>query len=494
MFLEFAVSDKTPKECEADTLVIPAWSEGFPAQLGSIRILIDLWRRGTITGKFEEVKVIYTNTRWQQVVVFGLGERKAGTAERARLCGAALVKTLTQLGSKSVCMVTAKCFAAADAGKLEGLVEGIILAGYRFDTYKTRLPETGPEITWQITAPKELVPEFAAVVYKAEVLAGKVNLARDWVNEPGNCLTPQGWAARVQALAETDALQCQILGRAEMVKAGMGGLLGVARGSDEPPCLIILTYTGAGKAEHLVYIGKGLTFDAGGISLKSDKGMEEMKSDMAGGAAVIAALAAIAELKLPVNVTAIVAATENMPDGAALKPGDVVKICDGTTVEIISTDSEGRLVLADAIAYAKRLEPSAIVDVATLTGACSSALGPFYAGLWSNDQYLCHKIIQAAGISGERFWPMPYDELFFRRMQGQTADLRNSGGREGSPCNAAAFLGSFAHNIPWAHLDIAPNGYADSAQGYTPKGGTGVAVRTLVHLASAWANQKKTAD
>lgn len=270
---------------------------------------------------------------------------------------------------------------------------------------------------------------------------------------------------------------------------GMGALLGVAQGSRQPPKLIRLTYKGGGEGT-LGILGKGITFDSGGISVKPAQGMSEMKGDMAGGAAIIGAMRAIGELKPHINVTGLVPATENLPDGAALKPGDIIKAMNGKTIEIDSTDAEGRLILADTLCYARKLGLSPLVDVATLTGACAVALGPVCTGAFANNQELVDKVIKAGEEAGEKIWQMPMYEEYKELNKSDCADIKNSGGRNGGAITAAQFLAEFSEDTPWVHLDIASTSFAEKEGAYTPKGGTGVTVRTLVNLALALSQER----
>jgi leucyl aminopeptidase len=273
----------------------------------------------------------------------------------------------------------------------------------------------------------------------------------------------------------------------------MEALLGVAKGSSEPPKLITLSYKGdesSGKA--FGFLGKGITFDSGGVSIKPSEGMGEMKGDMAGGAAVMAAVSALARLKPRINVTAIVPATENLPSGSALKPGDILKAMNGKTIEVVSTDAEGRLILADALSYAQKLGLSPLIDLATLTGACRVALGTLYSGLFGNDQDLADKIIRAAERTGERMWQMPMPEEYKEQNKSEIANVKNTGNRYGGAITAALFLAEFVDNTPWVHLDIAGPALSTKESGYTVKGATGVGVRTLVELALSEAEREET--
>jgi leucyl aminopeptidase len=316
------------------------------------------------------------------------------------------------------------------------------------------------------------------------VLAEATNTARDWINEPANYMTPTDLADVAQELARRHGLELTVMDRAQMEKEGMGSLLGVASGSCQPPKMMVLSYRGDKKSSTtLGFVGKGITFDSGGISIKSSDNMAEMKGDMAGAAAVMAAVSAIAQLKLKVNVTAVVPATENLPSGKALKPGDILKAMNGKTIEVVNTDAEGRLILADALGYAVKKGLSPLVDIATLTGACHVALGDVCSGIFGNSQELVDKLVNAGAEAGERLWQMPMYEEYKEQNKSDVADIKNSGGRYGGAITAAQFLSEFADKTPWVHIDIAGTSMTDKERGYLVKGATGVCVRTLVNFA-----------
>jgi leucyl aminopeptidase len=277
-----------------------------------------------------------------------------------------------------------------------------------------------------------------------------------------------------------------------MEAMGMGALLGVAKGSNQPPKLITLSYKGDKRSEKAVgFLGKGITFDSGGISIKPSEGMNEMKDDMAGAATVMTAVVAIAQLKPKINVTAVVPATENLPSGTALKPGDILKAMNGKTIEVVNTDAEGRLILADALSYAQKLGLSSLIDLATLTGACRVALGTLYSGVFSNDQDLADKVLKAAKGTGEKMWQMPMPEEYKEQIKSEIADVKNIGNRYGGAITAALFLAEFAANTPWVHIDIAGTASSTKESGYIVKGATGVGVRTLVELALSEAKSQE---
>src|SRR5439155_5386927 len=327
------------------------------------------------------------------------------------------------------------------------------------------------------------VEELQAAAERGTIMAEAANFARDLSNEPSNVLTPTEFAARAQAMAGEYGLGCRILDRAECEQLGMGSFLGVAKGSAEPPKFIVLTYQGAGEAKPLALIGKGITFDTGGISIKPAAGMEEMKGDMSGGAAVIAAMRAIAQLKPQINVTALVPATENMPVGSATKPGDVLRAMNGKTIEVLNTDAEGRLILADALAYACKLDLTPLVDVATLTGAISVALGDVAYGIFSNNDALTDRVNQASAAAGEKVWRLPMFSEYQDLIKSNVADMKNSGGRGAGSIFAAFFLKEFVVDRPCAHLDIAGADFFDKEKGVIVKGASGIPVRTLINLA-----------
>jgi leucyl aminopeptidase len=308
-------------------------------------------------------------------------------------------------------------------------------------------------------------------------------MARDWVNEPANFMTPSRMAEVAREVAHGYGLEVNVLEREQMLEMGMGALLGVAQGSAEPPKFIILNYRGRNPGEiDVALAGKGITFDSGGISIKRSEGMGDMKADMSGGAAVMAAISAVARIKSEINVTAVVPATENLPSGRALKPGDVLRAMNGKTIEVVSTDAEGRLILADALSYVKKLNAKSIIDVATLTGACRIALGNVCSGAFGNNQQLMNRLISSGTKAGECMWQMPMNEEYKEQNSSDIADIKNVGGAFAGAITAAQFLSEFVGDTPWVHLDIAGTRLSDKERGYVVKGATGVPVRTLVNL------------
>jgi leucyl aminopeptidase len=328
-------------------------------------------------------------------------------------------------------------------------------------------------------------PALEAAVERGRILGESCNLAKELANEPSNVLTPRTFAERGARIAREAGLVVEILDEHEIDRLRMGLLLGVAKGSAEPPRVLVMKHhpAHAPAAPVLGLVGKGITFDTGGISIKPADGMERMKDDMAGGAAVIGAMRAIALLRAPINVVGVVPATENMPGGRALKPGDVLHGASGKSVEVINTDAEGRLILGDGLWYAQQLGATHLVDVATLTGACMVALGKVSTGLFGRPDNWVEVVRRTAQAAGDRCWPMPIYDEYLEQLRSEIADLLNSGGRAAGACTAAAFLREFAGDLPWAHLDVAGTAWADEAKPYQAKGPTGIAVRTLAELA-----------
>lgn len=423
-----------------------------------------------------------------RVLLLGLGKAEDLTLDRLRAVAGEAMRSLRRMGARRVgTIVLGDGSLEANAAQIvQSLAEGIILGLYRFTRYKPGR-ENGIEVERVTILERDRTRHRALgeAVRRGRSVAEAVNAARELVNEPGNGLTPTLLARRAQSLARAAKVRCRVLGPAELRRLRMGGLLGVARGSAEPPRLILLEYFGSRRLKpHLGLVGKGVTFDSGGISIKHAENMEAMKGDMAGGAAAIAAICAIATLKLPIRVTAVVPATENLPSGTALKPGDVLRAMSGKTIEVINTDAEGRLILADALHYIGRRGVTHIVDAATLTGACVVALGTVNTGAFANNPGWLDAVLQAGRAVGEKIWPMPMDPEYDDLIKSDVAEIKNTGGRKGGAITAAKFLAHFAGETPWVHLDIAGTAESDKEKGYQPKGGTGVMVRTFVQLAA----------
>jgi leucyl aminopeptidase len=416
----------------------------------------------------------------ERVLFAGAGKRPQFDAEAARkLAGIAA----RHLKAKSV-----KRIAFAFEGSMaDAVVEGAILANFEPDRYRTANDKKSIEEVTVVAEGASAGLEAAAE--RGRIIAEAQNLTRELVNEPANRLTPRLLAEAALRMAAARGLECEILEQPEMEKLGMGALLGVAQGSAEPPALIVIRYRPPAAAKdgaHLGLVGKGVTFDTGGISIKPADGMEKMKYDMGGGAAMIGAMQAIAQLKPAIPVTAFIPAVENMPGSRAQRPGDIVTAMSGKTVEVINTDAEGRLILADAITYARRQGCTHLVDAATLTGAIVVALGHLNIGLFSNNDAMRDRVLAAARAEGERTWAMPLDDDYKDYLKSAFADLANVGGRWGGAITAAMFLKEFAEETPWVHLDIAGTAWLDDEKPHLAKGPTGVPVRTLVRLAAEW--------
>ena len=367
----------------------------------------------------------------------------------------------------------------------QAVAEGLTLAEFHGATYKTGEPPPPAPPAWTVVLPDATDTACTDAVARGRILGECSNLARDLANEPGNTLTPREFAKRAAALAAEAGVKTEILDETQIEKLGMGLLLGVARGSAEPPRLIVFRWDppGAPASPVLGLVGKGITFDTGGISIKPADRMELMKDDMSGGAAVACAMRAIAQLKAPMRVIGVVPTTENMPGGRAIKPGDILKSAAGKTVEVINTDAEGRLILGDGLWYARQLGATHLVDVATLTGAVVVALGKVTTGLFGNNDAWIDTVRRVANRAGDRAWPMPLFDDYREQIKSDIADMMNTGGRAAGSITAAMFLKEFADGLPWAHLDIAGTAWADEAKPYLPKGPSGVAVRTLAALA-----------
>jgi len=485
---------------EADAIVVNFFEgrehpEGDTAAVdkaldGAISQLIG---RGEIKGKLNEITVIHSLGKLPaaKVVVVGLGKQEELSLNKVR---GAVAETCRLLRKKSVRNMATVAQGEGIAGisaevSAQAIAEGALLGVYAFRRHVTRPAEHGElEQLTVVSADRDKIAGLEQGCQKGRILAEATNLARDMVNEPANYMTPGDMAEMASRLAETHGLEFNVLEREQMQELGMGALLGVAQGSQQPPKFIILNYKGSDSKEiDVALLGKGITFDSGGISIKPSEGMGEMKGDMAGGAAVIAAMSAIAQLKPRINVLALVPATENLPSGSALKPADILTSMSGKTIEIISTDAEGRLILADALGYASKQGARLIVDVATLTGACRVALGDICTGAFGNNQELIDKIISAGTEAGERIWQMPMYEEYKEQNKSDVADIKNTGGRYAGAITAAQFLAEFAGDTPWVHLDIAGKEMSDKERNHLVKGATGVPVRTLVNLVLALA-------
>ena len=366
----------------------------------------------------------------------------------------------------------------------QAAVEGSLLGLYQYTPYKTVDREDLKDMEkLNIIADGKDFSLIESEIKKARIIADAVYFTRDLISAPANEMTPSIMAQKAREIAGRKNVSCKVLDKKKMKEMGMNALLGVASGSCEEPKFIILEYAGGRKnAAPVVLVGKGLTFDSGGISIKPADKMDEMKTDMSGGAAVMGAIMAAADLGLPLNIISLIPATENLPGGSALKPGDILKSYSGKTIEVLNTDAEGRLILADALAYASEYKPEAVIDLATLTGACVIALGDDVTGMMGTDDKLKKEINKAARDTGELVWELPLWESYFELIKSDIADYKNSGGRAAGTITAAAFLSKFAGDYPWVHLDIAGPAWAGKDKAYIPKGASGIGVRLLVEF------------
>ncbi len=451
-------------------------------------MITELIASDDIRGKDGEMTLLHTLGKLPspRVLVAGLGKSDAFTIDKVRDLGAAIARFMRtkRLATYATIAHGAGIGGLDAAGCAQALAEGATLGLYRFDKHrKSDDEQTQPQSITIVENDGAKLNALSDAARRGTIIADATNFARDLANEPSNFLTPTELAARAETMAQQYGLGCKILDREQIEEMGMGSFLGVSLGSAQPPKFIILTYNGGVETKPLGLLGKGITFDTGGISIKPSDGMLEMKGDMSGGGAVIAAMMAIAQLKPKINVTALVPATENMPSGTAIKPSDVLRAMNGKTIEVVNTDAEGRLILADALCYAVQLDLSPVIDVATLTGAISIALGNVAYGVFANNDAFVERIEQAAKAAGEKCWELPMWLEYRELNKSNIADVKNSGGRGAGSIAAAHFLKEFIDDRPWAHLDIAGVDFSDAEKTVYTKGSTGIPVRTLINLA-----------
>lgn len=435
----------------------------------------ELFDRGEFAGKDGDTALLHRPAGFASKRLFAVGKTDA------RKAAGIAVRALKKTGCRDMAM-------AVTPGEVEAAAEGLLLGNWEPDAYQTDAKKKEKGVDRARLLVPAVTPELEAALARGRVLGEAQNLTRSLVNEPSNLLTPARLAEEARRVAAESGLECEVLDRARMQQLGMGALLGVAQGSAEPPYMVILRYRGT-SADHLGLIGKGVTFDTGGVSIKPSEGMEKMKYDMAGAATVIGAMKAIAALKPALTVTAVAPLVENMCGGKAQRPGDIVKTLNGKTVEVLNTDAEGRLILADAITYALRhLGCTHLIDAATLTGAVAVALAMVNAGVFSNNEALQARVLASAKAEGEKMWPMPMDAEYREMLKSAFADIPNiSGGRYGGAITAAKFLEEFIEDKPWVHLDIAGTAWLDESKAWMAKGPTGIAVRTMVRTVTDWA-------
>src|SRR5579872_66496 len=494
--MRFGLGDTAPHRTQCDLLALPVSEPGTlsgPAadvDGATGGRLAELARVEGFTGKQGTTVMHFApDAPFRRVLLVGTG---AGSDhERLRRYAAVTVRRAREARAVRIALHTGPDGSDA-AERVRAIVEGAGLGAYRFDKYRGGTDTPVQEAT--VLVPTGAQEALGAALRLGEAAVRATCLARDLVNEPANVMTPAGLADAARAVAERDGLRFRVIELDEARRMGMGLFAAVAAASDQPPKFIVLTYEpkGSGGGERprrtVAIVGKGITFDSGGLDIKGASGMATMKGDMGGAAAVVGAMSALRAHDVPVRVLGIATATENMISGHAMRPGDIIRSLAGKTVEITNTDAEGRLVLADGLAFAVREGATELIDLATLTGSCVIALGDYTAGLMGNDQALQDRLVRAAALAGEQVWQLPMYEEFLEAMRGEISDLKNSAGRQAGAERAAAFIGEFVGATPWAHLDIAGPSFCEekSAPPYMPMGGTGFGVRTLLrYLASS---------
>ncbi len=496
------VTAKATRDVAADLLIIPVFEDD------QLTDEVDLTRasggeygvarsRGEFTGKaFEQLLILLDGDTWKsrRALLVGAGRPKDFTAERLRRIAVIGGLAARQRRLTSMAIIARPTDAVPVGDAVQALAEGAIIANYEGLSYKT----AGSPCGWLERVELRVAvgaAEATQALERGRVLGECTNLARELANEPGNVLTPREFADRAQKMGKEAGLGVEILDEKEIARLGMGLLLGVARGSHQPPRVVVLRHEpkNAVKGVVLGLVGKGITFDTGGISIKPAENMDKMKDDMSGGAAVLCAMAAMSRLNAPVRCLGVIPATENMPGGHAMKPGDILTSAEGKTVEVLNTDAEGRLILGDGLWYARKLGATHLVDMATLTGACVVALGKTTSGLFGRPDPWVEHVRRASERAGDRSWPMPVFDDYKDLLKSEIADFTNTGGRAGGAISAALFIKEFAGELPWVHMDIAGTAWAEESKPYQPKGATGVGVRTLAELAlsaESWSNLK----
>jgi leucyl aminopeptidase len=481
--MEIKLEPKKLAEVDSDAVVLVGF-EGAPPEAPAAEAVKELYDSGEFSGKALETAILHrpSGLKTKRLVLAGGGKRERFDAAELRKVMGAVLRALKPKGIHTIALALDDAFRSDDC--VAAAVEGALLGDVENDRYKTDPKKNEKQVT-----SFAVIGGSQAALDRGRILAEAQNFSRDLANEPANVLTPTLLADRAREMAAEYGLECEVLDQDRMRQLGMGALLGVAQGSAEPPALIVVRYKPAktpSSKDHLGLIGKGVTFDTGGISIKPSEGMEKMRYDMSGGAAVLGAMRAIAQLKPAIPVTALVPTVENMPGSKAQRPGDIVKSLSGKTVEVLNTDAEGRLILIDALTYAQRLGCTHMVDAATLTGAIVVALGTVNVGAFTNNEDFLEKLLAAAKAEGEKTWQLPMDEEYKELLKSSFADLHNIGGRSGGSITAAWFIRDFVGETPWVHLDIAGTAWLDEAKPYMAKGATGVGLRTFVRLAETW--------
>lgn len=494
--MELKLITTAAADIQADSLVAVCFTGGaivpeLPSEAASL--VAEAIAAGEFDPKPMETMLVHrpTGIAARRLLICGGGERDKLTAALARKIAGTALRTLKPLKHRTVAFALATELAALE--QVEAVACGAVLADFETDRLKTDEKLREKHIDTVLVSVPEITPALEAAFSKGQIVAKAQNFTRNLVNEPSNLMTPPKLAEHARTLAAEHSLRIDILDEPRLRQLGCGALLGVAQGSIQPPCLIHLEYVPEKEADesvHLALVGKGVTFDTGGVSIKPSDGMEKMKYDMAGAASVLGAMMAIAQLKPAVRVSALAPCVENMLSNNAQRPGDIVRTLSGKTVEVLNTDAEGRLILADALTYAIRhCGATHLVDAATLTGAVVVALGHIHAGLFVNSDELKDSILAASKTAGESFWQMPLDDDYNDYLKSPAADLPNIGGRWGGAVTAAKFLEAFAESKPWAHLDIAGTAWLEEGKPFLAKGPSGLPVRTFVELVLAFGSK-----
>lgn len=489
--MDFTISTQPPESCACDALIVGVYGDGAPLEGAAARVdqaldgfLASVLAEERFKGKPGHTFMLHTQGKIpaKRVIAAGLGPKGDVHLERLRTAAAAGVRRAADARARHVVFPAISLPPHHTDAITQARVEGVILGSYRFSRYKPQDDGAPVERVEWLAADTSHHKGVEEGLRRGQLFAEATTFARDLVNEPPNQMNPIHLAELADEAARTAGLRCSVLDVDAMRAQGMGAILAIGGGSAVPPQLIVLEYTPPKAKRTVALVGKGVTFDSGGINLKTSS-LEWMKSDMAGGAAVIATMQALPAVKPSARVLGIVAAVENLQSGTAVKPGDIVRAMNGKTIEINNTDAEGRVILADALAYAAQRNPDEIIDLATLTGSAMVALGYLAAAVMSNNQRLVDRLIEAAARTGERMWQLPLYEEYLEKMRSPVADLQNSGGRYGGAQKGAAFLQEFVDGKPWAHIDIAPTAFLETDEGTSPylhKGGTGFGVRTLL--------------
>lgn len=505
--MEIQTSAGSVNEADVQALAVAVFKdekaeEGFLKDLDSQTggIISSVLESEEMKGKEGESAYIHVagakDFKAKRILLVGMGERESYSFGQLSQFGGTALRSLRSRNVKTIGLAPRIPDGLDAESAASSVIEGVTIGLFDLDKYRTidKEERSIDAVTLIATGADESALRSGAK--RGRIIGESVNFTRELSNEPGGHLTPTDMAERAQKMANEFGLEFEALDRERMESEGMGALLCVARGSEQPPKLIVLKYMPEGKTEvadgedYLAIVGKGITFDSGGISLKPGENMELMKYDMTGGATVLGVMRAIAQLKPSVPILGLVPACENMPSGKATKPGDVVRAMTGKTIEVINTDAEGRLILADAVSYARKLGATSIIDMATLTGAVSIALGDVNTAILGTDQTLIDDFIETGRELGEKFWQLPLDKEYSKQIKSDIADIKNVGGRKAGTITAAAFIKEFTESTPWAHLDIAGTAWSDEAKPFRSKGPTGIAVRTLIRFIERAANSK----